>query len=344
MSVRRLSMPNSKIRYLRLGLLMLSWLILFEVVLRLPPVKMRIERYAHEPLWYSPLVLQRMDIIRKNQNADIWFVGSSSVALGINPAVVDSLLNKQTPSAHQSLNLGLLGMHFVDYVENYLDHAFLPLGTPKLVVFGAYPEMFGFATKVYSDNPIEYEQTRDHSAELGRQVAGWLYDRVALFRFVYTCRYIISETPVEIVGDPPNGYISVNVIMDKPTIPEWSGNTNDRLEMNLSLVKHLRDTLQRRGIQLVFLSMPFYDPQRLYFPGGAENYQAYITRLTTFMADEHIPFLDVWQALENENNNQLPNTDFMDFGHLNVNGAKAISPYVANFLAKVLESPSSPLQ
>jgi hypothetical protein len=342
LQIRRLLMSDSHIsRYLRLGLLMLGWLILLEIILRLPPVKSRIERYAHEPLWYSPYVPQRMKLIRNNPDADIWFVGSSSVVLGINSATIDPLVNEQTSGKHKSLNLGLLGMHFIDYIESYLTHAFLPLGTPKVVVLGAFPEMFAFSTKAYRDNPIEYEQTRDYSGEPDRQISGWLYDHVALFRFIDTFRYIISETPAEVANDTPTGYIGVNSVVSKPDVPEWGGDTNDRLEINLILVKHLRDTLQQRGIKLVFMNMPFYDPQKTYYPGGVSNYQAYIIRLTTFMADEHIPFLDVWQALEDGTNNQLPTADFMDFAHLNVAGATAISPYIAHFLATVLEPTSS---
>lgn len=343
MNLARLSMHNShNTRYLRLGVLMLGWLILLEVMLRLPPVQSRLQRYAHEPLWYSPYVPQRIALIRKNPNADIWFVGSSSVVLGINPATIDPLLSKQTKAKHQSLNLGLLGMHFIDYIESYLNHAFLPLGTPKVVVLAAFPEMFAFSTKAFLNDPIEYEQTRDHSGEWDRQVSGWLYDRVALFRFIDTFRYVVSETPVETANNTPTGYVGVDTVVNNPAVPEWGSTTNDRLEMNLTLVKHLRDGLREKGIQLVFMNMPFYDPQKAHYPGGVANYQAYITRLTTFMADEHIPFLDVWGALETTNNNQISNRDFSDFAHLNNKGADSISPSIAHFLANVLEPVTSP--
>src|SRR5689334_10415746 len=115
-SVRRLSMPNSNnVRYLQLGLLMLGWFVLLEIVLRLPLVQSRVQRYAHEPLWYSPYVPQRMSLIGKNPDADIWFVGSSTVVEGLNPATIDPLLNKQTSVLHKSLNLGLIGVIFVDH-------------------------------------------------------------------------------------------------------------------------------------------------------------------------------------------------------------------------------------
>jgi hypothetical protein len=342
-SMRRLLTSNSNTRYLRLGLLMLGWLILLEVILRQPIVQSRLERYLHNPVWYSPYVPQRLNLIHNNLDADIWFVGSSSVVTGFKPAAIDPLLNNQTKTKYKSLNLGLLGMYYVDHLENYLNDAFLPLDTPKVVVLGTFPLMFAYSPKGYSEDSVEYEATRDHSSELNRQLSAWLYDHLALYKLVHTFRYLISETPAPQATDTPTGYVDFNQTIKNITVPsQASGTTNDLLEKNLVLVKHLRDTLQSRGIQLVFINMPMYDPEMRQYPGGASNYQAYVSRLATFLADEHIPFLDVWQAIENEYDQHLPAADFMDFPHLNDTGATDVSPFIAQFLAKVLEPTSSP--
>jgi hypothetical protein len=329
-------------RYLRLALLMIGWLVVLEIILRLPPVKARLERYAHQPVWYSPYVPQRMALIRKNQDADIWYVGSSAVVLGINPEAIDPLMNGETSEQHKSLNLGLLGMFFIDHIEDYLVNDFLPLGKPKIVALCAFPSMFAFDTKAFHENPVEYEQTRDHYGEWDRKLSLWLYDHLALFRFINTFRYVISESPADQADDTPTGFIPVYSGVSIPDVPKWSPNINDRLELSLSQVKHLRDTLQERDIQLVFIKLPFFDPLKDRYPGGKEAYQAFTNRLSSFMDEERIPYLDAWEALENSSpDNQLAAAEFMDFYHLNDAGTKAIAPFIAHFLATVLEPASS---
>jgi len=334
---RRLFMSDPNSRYLRLGLLMLGWLIVLEIILRLPPVKSRIERYEHHPVWYSPYVPQRLKLILNNPDADIWFVGSSSVFAGINPAVIDPLLNKQTAAMHKSLNLGLLGMLFIDHIETYLNDVFLPLDTPKVVVLGAFPLMFAYSPKGYIEDSVEYEATRNHSTEPSRQLSGWLYDHFALCKLIHTFRYVISETPAATISDTATGYVGFDQTITITVPTEASGTTNDLLEKNLILVKHLSDTLKTRGIQLIFINMPMYEPEMRQYPGGVSNYQAYVSRLTAFMADEHIPFLDVWQTLEDKYDQHLPAADFMDVPHLSDKGATDISPFIADFLAQNLD-------
>lgn len=335
-------MLSSKTRYWRLALFMLGWLVLLEIVLRLPPVQARLERYAHQPMWYSPFVPQRVKLIRNNPDADIWFVGSSAVVLGINPDAIDPLLNEETNQPHKSLNLGLLGMHFIDHIEDYLVYDYLPAGKPKVVVLCAFPSMFAFATKAYLENPAEYEQTRSHSMEWDRQVSLWLYEHAALYRFINTFRYIVNETPADETNDTPTGFIPVQAAFTNLEVPEWSPHINDRLELSLSQVKHLRDTLQPQGIQLVFIKLPFFDPLKAHYPGGKAAYDAYTNRLTAFMTEENIPFLDAWEALaQSSPDGQVAAANFMDFYHLNDSGTKAIAPFIAHFLATVLEPASS---
>ncbi len=335
-------MLSSNTRYLRLALFMLGWLVLIEIALRLPPIRARLEPYAHQPMWYSLYVPQRIKLIRNNPNADIWFVGSSAVVLGINPEAIDPLLNVETSQPHQSLNLGLLGMHFIDHTEDYLTYDYLPAGKPSVVVLCAFPSMFAFATQAYQENPVEYEQTRNHSMEWNRRASLWLYDHVALYRFINTFRYLVDETAAERVNDTPTGFIGNDQVIATVEIPAWSSETNDLLEANLNQVKHLRNTLQAHDIQLVFIKLPFFDPLKESYPGGKPAYDAFTNRLTTFMAEEKIPFLDAWEALEQSSpNNQLLANDFMDFYHLNATGSQAIAPFIAHFLASVLEPASS---
>jgi len=239
------------------------------------------------------------------------------------------------------LNLGLLGMFFIDHIEDYLVNDFLPLGKPKIVVLCAFPSMFAFNTQAYLANPIEYEQTRDHFGEWDRKLSLWLYNHVALFKLINSFRYLISETPAGIANDTTTGYIGASTVVDKPEVPAWSSNINDRLELSLSQVKHLRDTLQAQSIQLVFVKLPFFDPLKDRYPGGKEAYEVFTNRLKSFMDEEKIPYLDAWEALEtNSPQQQLKANDFSDFYHLNDNGTKAVAPFIAHFLATVLEPAS----
>ena len=338
MWVRRLSMLNSNSRYLQLGLLTIGWLIVIELILRFPPLQARLEYYAGQPLWYSSYVPQRIDLIRKNPNADIWLVGSSVVVWGANPAVIDPIINQQTVMAHHSLNVGLFAMTNFHDLEDYLTTVFLPAGQPKIMVLGVFPYIFAYSTKDFFKFPEEFEKTRDHSRDLDRQVSWWLYERLATFRLIYSINNIVAETPGDHAYSDPTGFIGDPANMATHQVLEPSGNTNDRLEMNLSLLKSLQQTLQERGIKLYLVNFPVYTPVIEQYPGGTSNFKDYVDRLTQFSKSESMPFLDLQQALMDANNNQLPEAYFKDYYHLNINGAKAVAPFLANFLAQNLDS------
>lgn len=332
-----MSIHSLRTRYLKLILLMIGWLIGIELILRLSPVQKITDKYAHNPVWYAPYVEQRMELIRNNKDADIWFIGSSSVALGINPAIIDPIVDKKTGQQHKSLNLGLFGMHYIDHLEDYINDAFLPLAKPKFAVYGTFPTLFAFSTQLSLDNTDEYEKTVDRTHE----PLGFMYNNLALFRFIYTFRYIITETPADRKSQTPTGFMPYEGDTLNVDVPIWGSKTNDRLEMNLTYIKHLKETLEKQNIHLIFVNLPFYDPLRENYPGGGAQYKAYITRLTSFLADEKIPFLNAWQEWQDRNNGELPTKYFMDFHHLNEAGANSISPVIADLLARTLVQSAS---
>lgn len=337
--MRRLPIPNANIsHYLRLGLLMLGWLILIEFILRIPPLQARLDYYAGQPLWYSTYVPQRIDLIHQNPNADIWLIGSSVVVWGANPARIDPIINQSTTTPHHSLNIGLFGMGDTSYLEDYLTTVFLPEGQPKVMVLGFFPTNFAYSTKDFIKFPEVFEEPRNRSRELDRQVSWWLYQRFAIFRLIYSINNIVAETPGDHAYSDPTGFIGDSTNMATRQVLEPSGDANDRLEMNLSLLKSLQEALQQRGIKLYLVNFPVYTPVIEQYPGGATNFKAYVKRLTQFSKSEAVPFLDLQQALLDANNNQLPEAYFKDYYHLNINGANAVAPIIANFLVQNLDS------
>ena len=337
--MRLSSICGSKSRYLTLGLLMLGWLILLEITLRLPSVHSRIERYAHQPIWYSDMIPQRIQLITKHPNADIWFIGSSVVYRGINPETIDPLINRETGDNHQSLNTGLFAMVYTNYLEEYLTNVFLPIvqpKQPKVMVLGVFPLVFAYTQKIGME---DYDYTRDTSSILGNRVSWWLYQHVAIYQLIHTFRYLITETPAEAVESTDRGYGALyDVVQQDGHIIEANSNGNDRLEMSLSQVQHLNDTLKQRGIRLLLVNFPLYQSVVEQYPGGETNFHNYVNRLSQFAASESIPFLDLQQGLMDTNSNQIPITYFQDFYHLNDTGAKAADPIVADFVARNLSS------
>jgi hypothetical protein len=338
MSVRHLSMPNSNTtRYLRLGLLMVGWLVIIEFILRIPPLQSRLDYYAGQPLWYSTYVPQRIDLIHQNPDADIWLIGSSVAIWGANPALIDPVVNQHTVTAHHSLNVALFGMTNLNDLEDYLTTAFLPAGQPKVMVLGIFPYLFAYTTKDYFKYPKVFEETRDHSRDFDRQVSWWLYERLATFRLIYSINNLVAETPGDHASSDPTGFIRDNTNMGTRQVLEPSGDTNDHLEMNLTLLKGLQQRLQQRNIQLYLINFPVYTPVIEQYPGGPNNFQAYVNRLDEFSKSLSMPFLDLQQAIMDANNNQLPEAYFKDYYHLNNTGATAIAPFIADFVAHNLD-------
>jgi hypothetical protein len=338
MSVRRLSMPTSKTRYIRLALMMLVWLIALELLLRLPPIQARLNHYAHPLMWYTPYVEQRISVIRKNKDADIWFAGSSVVVWGVNPASIDPLLNQSTGSDHKSINLGLYGMYYIDYLEDYLTNVFLPEGHPKVIVVGIFPYAVAYSPQLLYDSPEEFQHPEDNPSVFSRQLSWWLYEHTALYRFVDTFRFVVSETPAEGAGSNPDGFVPVETVMESRRIFTPGTNTNDHLEESIVALDHLNSSLTQRGIRLLLLNLPVYDPIIEQYPGGPDNYQAYIKRVTQFTDSKNIPFLDLQQWLLSSYKNPLPEIYFKDNYHLNEQGANIVAPVIADFLAHNLDS------
>ena len=333
-SVRHLSTRDSRLRYFRLGLMMLAWLFLIELVLRIPPLQARLDYYAGQPLWYSTYVPQRIDLIRQNPNADIWFIGSSFVIWGANPALIDPIVSQQTAIAHRSLDVGLFGLVDLHDLEDYLTTVFLPAGQPKVMVLGICPYTFAYSTQDRFGIRDEFIITHNHSREFDRQLSWWLYQRFAAFRLFYSINNILKETPIEQASSDLTGFIGDNSVMKTRRVITPVGDTNDRLEMNLALLKRLQQSLQKRGIQLYLINFPVYTPVIEQYPGGSNNFQAYINRLAEFSKTQSMPFLDLQGIILNANDNQLLETYFKDYYHLNKTGAATVAPYIGNFIAR----------
>jgi hypothetical protein len=335
--VRLSSICGSKNRYLRLGLLMLGWLLLLEIILRLPPVHSRVERYAHQPIWYSDMVPQRIELVTKHPNADIWFIGSSVVYRGINPDTIDLLINQETGGNHQSLNTGLFAMVYTNYLEEYLTNLYLPIvqpQQPKVIVLGVFPLIFAYTQKI---GMADYDYTRDTSGTLGNRISWWLYQHVAIYQLIHTFRYLVTETPAETVESTDRGYGALHGVVQNGEVIEADSTGNDRLEISLGQVQHLNDTLKQRGIRLLVVNFPVYQSVVEQYPGGEANFYDYVNRLSQFAASESIPFLDLQRSLMDANHHQMPIAYFQDYYHLNDDGAKAVDPIVAHFVASNLE-------
>jgi hypothetical protein len=338
--VRRLSISSFSRRYGRLLLTMAVWLILLEGFFRIPAVQPRLAQFEHETFWYSPYVPNRIQLIHDNPNADIWFIGASPVMQGANPAEIDPSLQNKTQAEHESLNLGLPGMLDIGYLENYVVDVFLPVDQPDMAVLGVFPYIFAYSTHDYDALGGVEVKTRNNSGQWDRQVGRWLSQNLAAYRFIQTLNYAFFQVEGERVQADSTGFIpSDGSILDNSPflrVIEPSGDGNTRLEMNLTLVKHLRDTLAARGIRLMILNFPLHDILIENYPGGSARFDEYLTRMAAFSQDEQIPFYDL-QGLFEADYGDVSDAYFQDYYHLNTRGAAAVAPMIADFIADHLK-------
>jgi hypothetical protein len=342
--VRRLSISSFSHRYGRLLLWMAVWVLLLEVFLRVPAVQSRLAQFEHETFWYSPYVPARIRLIEDNPNADIWFIGASPVMQGANPAGIDPLFRDEAETERHSLNLGLPGMLDTSYLENYVTEVFLPINQPDVAVLGVFPYIFAYSTHDYDALGGVEVKTRNNSGQWDQQVGHWLSQNLAMYRFIQTLNYAFFQIQGERVQADTTGFIpSDGSILDNSPflrVIEASGNGNTRLEMNLTLVKHLRDTLAARDIRLMILNFPLHDILIENYPGGSGRFDEYLARMTAFSQDEQIPFCDLHRPFEAEYGD-VSDAYFQDYYHLNTRGAAAVAPMIAAFLAQNIDTTPS---
>jgi hypothetical protein len=339
--VRRLSMLNFRRRYGVLIVLMCGWLLLLEGFFRIPAVVGRLRPFEQDQRWYSPYVADRIQLATQNPTADIWFIGSSVVMRGVNPAMIDPLLGQQTGQPHQSLNMALPAMINVEILRDYLNDVFLPVSQPQTMVLGVFPHLFAYLTKDFVERGGDL--TRNDSWRPDRQLSWWLSQNVALYRSTLTLRYVFYQEPPEAVISDASGYmrIETSLLENTPKVITSFGNGNDMLDTNLARVETLHRFLEEQGIQMLLVNFPVYDTLVEQYPGGADNFVDYQDRLRAFAQAEQIPYCDLHQALRREVADAPLATYFEDYYHLNEQGAAAVAPLIAGFMGQNMESISA---
>lgn len=134
-----------------------------EGLLRLPSLQSWLPTRTH---YYDAGVAVREDALKTTLAAhghvDVLFIGSSIVRTNIQPLTFDGLVQRRTGYPVISFNAGLSGL-WPGAVVLYLEHVWLPLAKPRLVVQGIrYPEL---AATTHALQP--------HQVFSGRVEAAW---------------------------------------------------------------------------------------------------------------------------------------------------------------------------
>jgi hypothetical protein len=217
---------------------------------------------------------------------------------------------------------------------------FLPIDQPDTMVLGVSPYIFAYSTEDYDRLGGVDVQTRNDTQQPDHQVGRWLSQNVAVYRFARILNAAFFQSRDETVKSDATGFLpsDASILDGAPwlNVITPSGDGNSRLEMNLALVKHLRDTLAGRGIRLVIINFPLSDKLVETYPGGVKNFDEYLARMAEFADVEQIAFCDLDRPFVS----QYPDREayFQDYYHLNSLGAEAVAPFIATFLAQNLES------
>lgn len=152
----------------RWGALIVLALCLVEAVLRVPAVREALPPRTH---YYDQSIAARLDALERTRRSqgriDVLFVGSSIVRTNVHPLLFDQIMAMRGRNT-VSFNAGLSGL-WPEAVALYLEHLWLPVARPRMVVQGIrYPELAATTPAL-----------RPEQVVTGTIEAGWLDESIS---------------------------------------------------------------------------------------------------------------------------------------------------------------------
>jgi hypothetical protein len=270
------------------------------------------------------------EILQNNTYHDCLFIGSSRTHDHINPQIIDSILHLN------SYNAGIDAANMLEFktlLAAYLQHH----PAPKYLVLGIEPLCFNVQPRF--SNTIQYYPFLNNKTI--RQALQAQNSLTLLYYYLPFCQTIQynDRTRAEIIkgwlhktelttnqwqykGYLSNGYDSLQI----GTLPPLC---TEKIELNPSLgvLKNIIDTCKTRQIQLIFAYHPTY---KAYFRQRIANHAQILQSIDSIAKQHQIRYL-VHDTLKTFQQARL----FLDYAHLNTNGATIYSTYLANELKSI---------
>lgn len=282
--------------------------------------------------WYHVHETERLtEILQNNTYHDCLFIGSSRTHDHINPQIIDSILH--TNSYNAGLDAGNM-LEFKTILAAYLQHH----KPPKYLVLGIEP--LCFSTQPRFNNVIQYYPFLSNKAI--RSALQTENKLSMLYYYLPFCQMVQynDRTRTEIVkgwagkteinanewqykGYRSNGYDTLQLSILPPLCTEKIS-----LKPSLSLLENIIDTCKSKQIKIIFAYYPVYNA---YFRQRIANHHQLLHSIDSLAQRQQINFF-VHDTLAVFQNASL----FFDHAHLNTNGARRYSIYLANMLKDIV--------
>ncbi|MBE2199762.1 MAG: hypothetical protein IAE79_14200 [Anaerolinea sp.] len=346
----RLTRPS-----LRIPLLTLLFLLLLggvaEAVARLPAFQSRLmaptlntRHRQFEMQWWR---LQQ--VAEEDGRIDCIILGSSMVVSGFNPLVFAHTYQEETGEALHCFNFGIDAIPTM--TAGALAQILMEEYQPRLLIYGMDARDLAVTrtdrdTTVILDMPwLQYR--------LGRfNLEGWLVEHSALYRyrrllfnlsrFYYrdTLRsYYGSETPHGRLGYDPDDTVADYIAMPPdPNNPEYQiqyyfrvlsayqVQAENQAGLEMLLVQ------QQASSQLLVVEMPVPDTYFYFFGEATADYAAFTHYVDETTAHYDVPF---W---ETTSLHLIPDDGWMDYSHLNTNGATIFSAWLGRQVGQAVNN------
>jgi hypothetical protein len=327
------------------GLVMLILLVGTEAALRFQQVRALLPPRTH---YYHSFIAKRLDALERltseNQRLDILFVGSSIVMTNVDPLLFDSAVGSRSVRV-VSFNAGLPGI-WPSGVHLYLEHVWLPVARPRMVVQGIrYAEL---AATTHAKH-----QTQIWS---GRMEAAWrksdLLTRAyaATVRNVYLLQYRgawnstleryrhgwVGESGDADPGSASRGYEPrpaglPDVGQWKEDLPNDGTCEENACEAGFAALRRAIAVARSAGATYVLLNVPEHQ-MRWRGPEPAERYGAYVAALRAFAASQAVAFVDPTDGTLGQFHHALYN----DFSHMTAEGSQQFTRALANRMGPLI--------
>jgi hypothetical protein len=280
----------------------------------------------------------RLEWLQADGPVDCFFVGSSVVVQGIDPAIVQDDLARAGGPSMSCFNAAIRGGNMPGIEQKI---ARLSLYHPRLIVYGVtYRDLIGGPIP---KGPILFDVIPDFDtatepgvADTPLSLADWLNGNSYLYRYYSTFRWYMSATAPALdsraqyeAGLDQRGFLHVLSAwpyIDRTPYPRTKFSTNGAMlsSMARAVGPHGEKTT------IVVVEMPIPPTSTHLLAGADKTYDKYVEAVQQVASAEQVPFIRTTRL------NLIPENGWADPIHLNETGARVFSHWLAMTLVGVL--------
>jgi hypothetical protein len=310
-----------------------------EAALRFPEVRALLPPRTH---FYHSFIATRLDglerLTRVHGRVDILFVGSSIVTTNVHPLLFDTLVGGESGSL-VSFNAGVPGI-WPSSVHLYLEHVWLPVARPRIVVQGVRFAELAATTHAKHETQVWTGRVEAAWRDTDFITRGYaaVVRNVHLLQYRGTWNSTLDRYRNGRVGGAANDDLGSAFRGYEPRpaglrdIRQWEEDLPNHGTCDVGACRVGFEALRRTnavtraaGAAYVLLNIPEHE-MRWLGPGAADRYLAYLAALREFAAAEGVPLIDPTAGRLGTIDSAL----YSDFSHMTAEGSRQFTRAVAS--------------